>query len=393
MSHSTRREALRLMAAASLLGGNKGWAGVLLSEKKVAAPAIDWSKGMIETTMHRTPEGPDLGAWGYAVSLYLYGQYLFYKRTGERKHLDYIQSWVDRHVNEDGVIDRSITALDYMLPGNLLLVLYTETKQAKYKTAADTIRRTFDTYPRTEDGGFWHAYSRQHQLWLDGMFMSMPFLVRYGQMFDDHKYTCDEAAKQLLIYAKHLNDPASGLMFHAYDESGAQKWADPVTRHSAIFWCRAIGWFGMALIEVLEVMPHSHSQRNDLLKLVRQLAAAYERYQDPATGLWYQVVDKSSDPNNWLETSSSSMYTYTLSRAVQRGYIAKKYDHVACKGYRGVLTQLSRDEEGLVHIANICEGTNVGDLEYYYARQRKLDDFHGLGSFLIMNEQMRTAGC
>ena len=121
MSHSTRREVLRLMAAASLLGGNKGWAKPLLSEKKVAVPATDWSKGMIETTMHRTPEGADLGAWGYAVSLYLYGQYLFYKRTSERKHLDYIQSWVDRHVNEQGVIDRSITALDYMLPGNLLL--------------------------------------------------------------------------------------------------------------------------------------------------------------------------------------------------------------------------------------------------------------------------------
>src|SRR6202012_2569357 len=110
----------------------------------------------------------------------------------------------------------------------------------------------------------------------------------------------------------------------------------------------------------------------------------YERYQDPVTGLWYQVVDKGSDPNNWHETSSSSMYTYTLSKAVQRGYIAKKYSSVACKGYHGVLTQLSQDEDGSVHIANICEGTNVGDLQYYYARQRKQDDFHGLGAFLIM---------
>jgi unsaturated rhamnogalacturonyl hydrolase len=393
MGHSTRREVLRLIAAAPLLVGSVANAAEPSNEKKAIEPPTDWSKGMIESTMHRTPAGGDLGGWGYAVSLYLYGQYLFYKRTGERRHLDYIQGWVDRHVNEQGVIDRSITALDYMLPGNLLLVLYKETKQQKYKIAADTIRHTFDTYPRTEDGGFWHAYSREHQLWLDGMFMSMPFLVRYGDMFDERKYTCDEAAKQLLIYAKHLNDPASGLMFHAYDESGAQKWADPKTHHSAIFWCRAIGWFGMALVEVLEVMPHKHPQREELIRLVRQLAAAYERYQDPATGLWYQVVDKGADPGNWHETSSSSMYTYTLSKAVQRGYIAKKYNAVACKGYRGVLTQLSRDEDGFVHIANICEGTNVGDLQYYYARQRKQDDFHGLGAFLIMNEQMRTSGC
>ena len=395
MRHSTRREALRLLAAAPLLVHGFGWQSLLLAEP--ATPALggsaDWSRGIIEAQMHRTPDPKNMGGWGYAISLYLYGQYLFYKRTGERRHLEYIQGWIDSHVNEQGVIDRPITALDYMLPGNLLLVLYKETGQAKYKAAADSIRHAFDGYPRTADGGLWHAYSRQHQLWLDGMYMSMPFLVRYGNAFGERKYACDEAAKQLLVYAKHLNDPATGLMFHAYDESGEQAWADPVTHHSAIFWCRAIGWFGMALIEVLEVMPHTHPQRLALLKQVRQLCAAYERYQDPATGLWYQVVDKGSDPRNWLETSSSCMYTYTMSKAAQRGYIAKRYADVVCKGYRGVLTQLSRDAEGYAHIANICEGTNVGDLEFYYARPKRQDDFHGLGAFLIMNEQVRTAGC
>src|SRR6185312_14788912 len=152
------------------------------------------------------------------------------------------------------------------------------------------------------------------------------------------KYACDEAVKQLLIYAKHLNDPASGLLFHAYDESGTQPWAQPVTHHSSIFWCRAIGWYGMALIEVLEVLPHHHAQRHDLIRLVRQLAAAYEKYQDSATGRWYEVVDKASTPDNWLETSSSSMYTYTLSRAIEKGYIGKRYAAAASKGYSGVLT-------------------------------------------------------
>jgi unsaturated rhamnogalacturonyl hydrolase len=145
----------------------------------------------------------------------------------------------------------------------------------------------------------------------------------------------------------------------------------------------------MALVEVLEVLPHNHSQRNELIKLVKQLAAAYEKFQDPATGLWYQVVDKATTPGNWLETSSSCMYTYTLSRAVERGYIAKHYAKVAHKGYDGVLTQLSRDDEGLAHIANICEGTNVGDLAFYLARPRSTDDPHGIGAFLIMNEQLR----
>jgi unsaturated rhamnogalacturonyl hydrolase len=123
--------------------------------------------------------------------------------------------------------------------------------------------------------------------------------------------------------------------------------------------------------------------------LVRQLATAYEKYQDPATGLWYQVVDKGNLPGNWLETSSSCMYTYTLSRAIERGYIGKRYAKVSKKGYNGVLSKLSRDGDGFAHIADICEGTNVGDLNFYLARPRTTDDFHGLGAFLIMNEQLR----
>ena len=393
MKPLTRREALKLCAALPLTA--KFASASLLpcaqAHPDSPAPAIDWSEAVIASTMHRTPNPADLGKWGYAISLYLYGQYLVYKRTGNKKYLDYIQGWVDSQVNEAGVIDRKITALDFMLPGNLLIVLNKETGQQKYRTAADTIRHTFDSYPRTADGGFWHAYSRQHQLWLDGMYMSMPFLVRYGQAYNDEKYACDEAVKQLLIYAKHLNDPASGLMYHAYDESGQQPWAQPVTHHSSFFWCRAIGWFGMALIEVLEVLPHHHAQRNDLIKLVRQLAGAYEKYQDQATGRWYEVVDKATTPGNWLETSSSSMYTYTLSRAIERGYIGKHYAGVMQKGYKGVLSQVTRDDEGFAHIANICGGTNVGDLQFYLDRPRNTDDFHGIGAFLIMNEQLRKA--
>lgn len=388
MASFDRRSALRLLAGAPLLlRGSAAWSAV-----ETPTANVDWSKAVVENMMSRKPDPGTLSGWGYAVSLYLYGQYLFYKRHGDRKYLDYIQGWVDHHVDEQGKIDRAITALDFMLPGNLLLVLWKETGKEKYRTAAQTIRRTFDTYPRTEDGGFWHALSRQHQLWLDGMFMSMPFLARYGQTFNEQQYTVDEAAKQLLIYAKHLNDPASGLMFHAYDESGAQPWADPVTHHSSFFWCRAIGWFGMALIEVLEIMPHSHPKRGELIALVKQLCTAYGRYQDPATGLWYQIVDKGSDPNNWHETSSSSMFTYTLSKAVARGYVPRKMSAVARKGYAGVLTQLSLDDAGHAHIANICEGTNVGDLAFYYNRPRSTDDFHGIGAFLIMNEQLRMRG-
>ena len=382
---------------------------ILLAQTAALAPAgaqtktkIDWSKALVESTMKRYPTAQDLGSWGYAKSLYLYGQYLVWKRTKDKRYLQYIKDWVDSHVDANGNVTNTdkdgktseikFDNLDSMLPGNLLLLLYQETKEAKYKTAADKIRKRFDTYPRTKDGGFWHATgkSRQWQLWGDGVFMSMPFLVRYGKLFGDSAYAHDEAARQLLIYASHLNDPKTGLMFHAYDESGASTWADPVTHHSAEFWCRAMGWFGMTLIEVLDILPKNHPQRQQLIAQVQQLVKAYAKYQDDKTGLWYQVVDKGNLPDNWLETSSSSMYTYIIAKAVERGYVDQSLMKVAKKGYQGVLTKISLDADGMTNLTDICEGTNVADLAYYLARKRNVNDFHGLGAFLIMNEYLMT---
>jgi unsaturated rhamnogalacturonyl hydrolase len=374
---------------------------LLVSAADAQKPAnkTDWSVAMVESTMKRYPTAKDLGSWGYAKSLYLYGQYLVYKRTNNPRYLKYIKDWIDMHVDDQGVV-RSANAqgevrevkfdnLDSMLPGNLLLLLYQETKEPRYKLAANRIRKRFDDYPRTKDSGFWHATSksRESQLWGDGVFMSMPFLVRYGAVFGDSKYANDEAVLQLLTYWNHLYDPRTGLMFHAYDESGQSTWADKDTKHSAEFWCRAMGWFGMTLIEVLELLPRDHPMRPILVGNVTLLVKAWARYQDEKTGLWYQVVDKGDNAGNWLETSSSSMYTYVTAMAVDRGYVEKKYAGTARKGYAGVLTKISLDQEGQTNLTDICEGTNVADLAYYLARKRNTNDFHGLGAFLIMNEK------
>ena len=354
---------------------------------------VDWSKAVVESTMRRYPNPADLGTWGYAKSLYLFGEYLVWKRTGDNRYLQYVKGWVDSHVDAQGNIDHKINSLDDMLAGNLLLILYQETREEKYKLAAQKIRERFNNYPRTADGGFWHAdsKSREHQLWLDGVFMSMPFLVRYGRLFGESAYTNDEAAKQLVVYAGHLHDSSTGLLYHAYDESGASTWANPETHHSAEFWARAMGWFGMTLVEVLEVLPADHPQRPKLIATLQELVRGLVKYQDSKTGLWYEVVNRGDAPDNWLETSSSSMYSYIISMAVRRGYVDKKYDAVAKKGYRGVLTKVSLDPEGLANISDICEGTNVGDAAFYFARKRNGNDFHGLGAFLIMNEHFLTS--
>ncbi len=355
-----------------------------------AAPPSDLSRAVIDSTMKRyTPA--KLPGWGYTIGLYLYGQYLFYKRTGDQKYLDYIIGWYDRFITDSG-ISNSFTNLDAMRSCQMLPYLYAETGKQKYKTAADQLRKRFPSYPRTSDGGMFHATSKVGQLWGDGVYMAQPFLALYGAAFNDPTYCFEESAKNIAVYFSHLKEPAKGLLYHAYDEDGSESWASGAGHHSKYHWARAIGWFGMATIDILEVLPANHPRRDTLLGVIQFLAAGYQKWQDPATGRWHQIVDRPNDSKNWLETSASSMYTFMMARGVERGYLPASYQAVADKGYAGVMKKVTLGSDGLTNITDICEGTNVGDLSYYYARARKTNDFHGLGAFLIMNEQyMRTA--
>jgi unsaturated rhamnogalacturonyl hydrolase len=357
-----------------------------LASPAQAVRSTDWSVAMVESTMARyTPA--KLGGWGYQTGLYLYGQYLVYQRTHDPRYLTYLKAWVDRFVDSQGNIDSSFNNLDSMLSGRLLVILHHETGQERYAVAARKIRNRLNSYPRTADSGFWHATSRQHQLWGDGVFMVNPFLAEYGREFGDSAYTNKETVDQLLISASHLQR-STGLLRHAYDESRSQSWADSGTGQSPEVWCRAEGWFGMAAIDVLEVVPASQPRRAELLSVLSRLIAGYKRYQDPATGRWFQVVDKGNKSDNWTETSCSSMYTFVISRAVERGYVDASYKSVATRGYQGVLARLSLGSDGRTNLKDISIGTNVGDYAYYIARTRATNDFHGLGAFLIMNEQL-----
>ncbi|SED47677.1 glycoside hydrolase family 105 protein [Streptomyces sp. PAN_FS17] len=362
-----------------------------------AAPALDtpaatadWSVAVVDSTTARyTPT--TIGGWSYPVGLYLYGQYLVFRRTHNPQYLSYIKSYVDRFVAADGSMSQGFNSLDSMQAGRLLTILHHETGEDRYRVAAKRIRDRLDTYPRTEDGGFWHAdtASRAHQLWADGVYMVNPFLVEYGKEFHDSANANDEAARQLHLYGSHLQ-VAGGLLRHAYDESRTATWADPATGLAPEHWCRAVGWYSMAMVNVLDAVPAGHPRRPELLRILRVLAAGLERHQDPATGRWFQVIDKGDRADNWTETSCSSMFTYALSRGAQRGYLDRHYAAVAERGYRGVLRKVSLGADGRTQLTDISVGTNVGDYAYYAARTRATNDFHGLGAFLIMNEQLRS---
>jgi len=357
-----------------------------LTEGKLLAE--DWSVALVDSTIARNPDPAQFGAWAYPQALDLYGTYLVYKRTGKPQYLKYIKAWTDSHVDNAGHIDHSLDALDDWLAGNLLIVLWDETHDMRYKRAAESIRHRLDSYPRMKDGSLWHSVAWPNQVWLDGLYMSMPFLMRYGNTFGDSADARSEAARQLRQSSGHLKDQITGLYFHAYDDSGSALWAAPESHHSQSFWARSMGWYGMAIVDILDLMPQNDPNRETLIAMLGGFITSISRYQDPKTGLWYQVVDRADLSQNWLETSGSSMYVYTILKAVEHGYVSRGYLPIADKGYAGVLSRVSNTQDGMANLSGICEGTNVGDLNFYLTRSKNTNDLHGLGAFLLMNEAM-----
>lgn len=380
---TSRRDFVRLGGAALAGGSTLGATGTASAKERV-----DWSVEVVESTMKQfTPE--TLGGWGYTRGLYLWGQWLVFERTRNKKYFDYIKAWVDRFVGPKG-FTRTFTHLDSMRAGQLLPLLYNATGDVRYRVASTQIRERLNTYSRTEEGGFWHAEggTRDWQNWSDGVYMVVPFIMRHGYTFGEKEWATAEALKQLLVYAKNLQHE-DGLFHHAYDESRKVSWANPATGVSPEFWGRAMGWYAITCCDVLEDLPRTHPDRPKLISILGRLIAALAQHQDRRTGRWFQVVDKGSNPENWTETSCSSMYSMAISRAVERGYVSRTYDVVARRGYRGVLDRVSINAQGSTEIAEICIGTNVGDLPFYLARPRAVNDLHGIGAFLIMSEQFQ----
>ncbi|KFH44387.1 Unsaturated rhamnogalacturonyl hydrolase-like protein [Hapsidospora chrysogenum ATCC 11550] len=363
-----------------------------LSHRSVTAPnETDWSTRIVESTMERH-DYQNIGPWEYTTGLYLLAQYQVYKRTGNPAYLSYIRAWADQFIDDNGNLDleHGLDSLDSMQSGNIMLVLHDEFHLEEYYNASVQIRNRIDSYPRLDDGAFWHSTQFEHQLWADGTFMVNPFLARFGAAYDDREYTDEETTSQLIAYGKHLVAD-NGLLQHAYDEARSQPWADPETGLSEEQWCRAMGWYGMAMTDVLQVLQEDHPRREEVLAILQRFVNSVWSYQDPSSGLWFQVVNKPNQEGNWVETSCSAMFIHTISTSVQQGYVddsSGSLRQVVQRGYAGVLERITVDDEGLTDVHDICVGTGPGDLQWYLERPTETNDLHGLGAVILMNEQI-----
>lgn len=363
-----------------------------------AVAATDWGAAVARSTIARNPN-PDRLSWDYPTALGLLGIEQVYQRTRDPALLKYLKDWGNRHVASDGTpyMFGPLTTrvnlnyvLNYYLAGRLMLRLYKETGTPKYRLASDKLALAWPKLARTRDGAFWIANPlRANQVWLDGGYMLSPFMVEYQTAFQPGSPGLgEESAKQLRLIIDHLYNPGTGLLFHGYDESGGQWWADPVNHRSAEYWLRGNGWVAMALVDVLELLPAGNPDRPRLLEALVGMAAAIERTQDPTSHLWRQVIDKPSVSGNYRETSGSAMFVYALSRGVELGLLPEHYRTVAAAGYQGVLSQISLGTDGRANIRNTCTGAVPTNLAGYIARPRATNDWHGIGAFLLMYEQV-----
>jgi unsaturated rhamnogalacturonyl hydrolase len=308
---------------------------VILAACRASNPIPDtlpWSVRMTETVLRRCPdpaklESPKKPSWEYTYGLVLKAVLEQWRATRDPRYFDYVRAYYDRFIGADGSIrtyDMDEYNIDRINPGKPLFRLYRETGEEKYRIALETLRSQMATHPRTSEGGFWHKKKYPHQMWLDGIYMASPFLAEYGATFDEPGLI-DEAAKQILLMEKHGREEKTGLLYHGWDESRQQKWADPQTGLSSHFWGRSVGWFAMAVVDVLDFMPADHPRRPEVVAVFTRLATAITNVQDPETGLWYQVLDQGTRKGNYLESSASCMFVYALAKGSRTGDLHPAY--------------------------------------------------------------------
>lgn len=400
ISFSIKRISLVLFGAL-VLTGCKTISNTEVNGMEVPADK-KWSERMALTLMKKYPEAymlDDKAApkWDYVHGLVMLGFEELYKKTNDKKYFDYVKGYADATIDANGKIPSykfENYNIDMIIAGHHLFDLYAKTKDDRYLTALKTLRSQLDTQPRTSEGGFWHKKIYPNQMWLDGLFMGSPYYARYNTTFENGD-KLNDVALQFELVQKNMVDPKTGLLYHGWDERREMPWADKTTGNSPNFWSRSLGWYAMALVDVLDYFPKDHPKRPQLIAYLNSLAKAVTKYQD-ASGLWYQVTDQGNRGGNYLEASGSSMFAYAFAKGANKGYLPDEYKAVANKAFDGLVKNLiTVSPEGYVTLTQVCAVAGLGGKTYrdgsfeYYVNERKKDnDPKGTGPFILAALQL-----
>ncbi len=337
--------------------------------------------------------------WDYIDGCMIKAFLEMYAITGDKKYLDFSDSYIGAKVNEDGTIegyDVEELNIDNINAGKTLFELFALTGKEKYEKAIQLIYSQIEKMPRTSEGSFWHKNIYPNQVWLDGLYMCQPFYMEYVRKYMDGKGT-EDIYLQFDNVEKNMKDDRTGLYYHAFDCSRQMFWCDKVTGLSQHFWLRALGWFSMALLDTLDKADPADGQPYENLK--KRFAALIDsliKYQDES-GMWYQVINYGGMEKNYLETSGSSILSYAILRGVRLGFLDESLRQYGEKAFKGVCEKyLTTDEKGDLHLGGIClmaglggRGNRPGTYDYYMSEPIVNDDAKGVGPFLMAYTEMK----
>lgn len=389
-------------------------------------PYKHYSEWMTASEMQRTPKSYLLDfsskpKWSYVMGIELEAMLDTYLKYGNPRIWEYCKEYTDTMINAQGEI-RGYQLKDYNLDnirtGHFVARMYQQQPEQKNLLAMREMMKQLQQQPRTEeDGVFWHKAIYSYQVWLDGIFMGLPFYTMAAPILLSAKEAgkvYDDVIQQVKTTYERTFDPQTGLNRHAWDETHEMFWADPQTGLSQHCWGRAQGWYTMALIELLDALPTNYARRQEVVAILQQDLENVVKWQDKESGLWYQVMDAPNREGNYLEATCSSMFAYALLKAYRKGYVANKaFQDAGIRAYQGILQHFIRvnDDEtiSLTHCCSVAglgpglsekvkrAAPNVkenrrrdGSYNYYLSEPVRDNDAKGVGPFIWASLEMEA---
>lgn len=376
-------------------------------ETLTADAALKWAKALADSELERKTlnyhyQGWDenrrrSGKFEYDVAgLQIMALQALNEVSPDQRYVDAAETVTGSFIADDGTIHTfqpDLFSIDLTKPGDVIILLEQRTGAEKYRKAVDFLRENLKRHPRTSGGAFWHRVTYPNQLWLDGVYMGMPFLAQYAVTYETGEQQHEsfkEAVHEFVIAREKMRDSETGLYYHVWDESKQASWADKETGLASQFWLRGIGWYAMALVDVLDYLPESETElRKTLIDITQELAADLVNYQDAETGTWWQIMDKPGAIANYRESSGSAMLTYFYAKAVNKGYLPETYRAVAVKSYQGLINEfITLHKDGKVSMTDQCLVAGLGfgrdgSYDYYMTERIYANDAKGNGPFIF----------
>lgn len=384
-------------------------------------PYKNYSEWLTYSEMKRVPHSYLLDfsskpKWSYVMGIEMEGMLDTYEhyKEGNNAILDYLKEYPAKMIDEKG----NITGykyedfnLDNVRTAKFILRMHNLFPTKGTEKALKTLFKQLQNQPRTKEGVYWHKAIYANQVWLDGIFMGLPFYCNYAVQTMKPKKAekyLNDAVDQMVKTDYRTYDEKTQLWKHAWDETHQQFWANKEDGKSQHCWARALGWYVMAMTECLDAMPENYARRQEVIDLLNKAMKSVVKYQDKKTGVWYDVLDVKSD-KNYLESTASSMFAYVLLKGVRKGYLSEEYLKAGVKAYNGILKQFIKvNADKTISLTRCCAVSGLGpgpgpyvkkpnykrdgSFEYYMSEPIRDNDAKGVGPFIWASLEMEQQG-